>query len=158
MGITGTWEGFVSDPAYIFNYGTWGNVSPTGFSNMYESGGELIANTTDGVIIYYRTNNKSNFTIDVSNYNYLKVNVVTISNNSKLSAYTTINVYNSSDTIVASASETRTVSQSAWRTISCDVSNIYQKVYLKVTFMATKNNSVSFAKTGKINQIYLSKS
>lgn len=91
MGITGTWEGYVSDTLYFFNNGTWSNLSTTGItyigtkqmingggylssSNVYVSGSNMvITGTSDGSdnnFVYVA--GRLNQTVNLTNYNYLK--------------------------------------------------------------------------------------
>lgn len=83
MGITGTFEGYATSPLYLFNNGTWGG-GISGFGTGYYDYSSYIYNS--GSRIYVKahsgpggTSNRFrpfNATIDLTNYNYLKVTVL----------------------------------------------------------------------------------
>ena len=158
MGITGTWEGFVSDPAYIFNYGTWGNVSSTGFSNVYQSGQELIANKSSNGYVLPSNSHKSNFAVDVSSYKYININTYIdfTTSNKLIHAYLSVSLSDTSSNYLTYY--TYTFSLNTYTICKIDVSAINQRIFILLSFARVQSNVLGYVNGAKINQIYLSKS
>lgn len=77
MGITGTWEGYVTTPLYLFNNGAWSNVQTTGITHMAGDGFEK---ESDGCLLVYlsgygnkKTLGRLNSSVSLTNYKYLNV-------------------------------------------------------------------------------------
>lgn len=102
MGITGTWEGYVSNPLYLFNNGTWGGLQTTGITYFFfdndrvaDVGRAYISNNqirfeaspngdnNGNVTVYARFNQLINLT----NYKYIKFNVSSINPAQNLNIY-----------------------------------------------------------------------
>ena len=66
MGIIGSWEGYVSSPLYLFNNGSWNGLQTTGMLGSTQSGSELIFPAG--------TLGRLNQTVDLTRYNYIKIN------------------------------------------------------------------------------------
>ena len=93
MGIIGSWEGYVSSPLYLFNNGVWSNLQTTGVTRVwdgpadYEISQARFAEETTNKIIrvnlsghaketqLVKGNGRLNQSVNLDNYNYLKVNV-----------------------------------------------------------------------------------
>lgn len=115
MGIIGSFQGYVDSPLYLFNNGVWSNLQTTGMSysggNVYKNPGvsyediniklnvQLNWTKFPNPIACYRLNQ----TINVSSYNYLKINIkvsnagtayyMGISTSSTVSSYTELSHY-----------------------------------------------------------------
>lgn len=111
FGKRGTFEGYITSPLYIYNKGVWGGVQTTGVqpttpdTSSYESGGAITVETKRGGVgggssCLARLNQ----TINLSAYNYLKVNfdstatlidyakpVIGISTNQSITAFASLN-------------------------------------------------------------------
>lgn len=64
--VTGTFEGYVSDNLFLYNAGTWSNISTTGLTNCTAASTYL---TMNGYIT------RTNATVDITNYKYIKVKI-----------------------------------------------------------------------------------
>ena len=64
--VTGTFEGYVSDNLFLYNAGTWSNISTTGLTNCTAASTYLTMNS-------YIT--RTNATVDITNYKYIKVKI-----------------------------------------------------------------------------------
>ena len=79
MGITGSWEGWVSSPLNLFNSGSWGG-GQSGYT-MVEGPGSYPGNTVSikNGVIHMTTNGGENALLrlnnigDLTNYKYLKI-------------------------------------------------------------------------------------
>lgn len=76
FGVMGTFQGYVDSPVYFYNNGLWGNLQSTGFTAMTnytlgESKEYLLFRTgySAGNVGIFR----SNQTINLSSYNYIKI-------------------------------------------------------------------------------------
>ena len=73
FGVTGTFEGYVSDTLYFYNSGTWSNLSSTGVTKTTSGGSIVVSNNY--IALQYTGESamcRTNQTVDLTNYNYLK--------------------------------------------------------------------------------------
>ena len=81
MGITGTHEGYVSSPFYLYNKGVWNGLQTTGFTVTRSTGNGFEANDGSYLIFtMFRKNSnggaaRTNSMFNVSAYKYMKVSI-----------------------------------------------------------------------------------
>lgn len=87
MGITGTWEGYVTSPLYLYNKGTWNGLQTTGLTEINGEGSSRLDNDFSQSIGFYarsnfdeKVNARFNQKVDLTNYKYLKVHAIDIKN------------------------------------------------------------------------------
>lgn len=81
MGITGSWEGYVKSPLYLYNKGTWSGLQTTGMTAV-NLGDGVYLQEKDGSIGFASRNRpdspssnaRLNQTFNLSSYKYIKVN------------------------------------------------------------------------------------
>lgn len=81
MGITGSWEGYVKSPLYLYNKGTWSGLQTTGMTAV-NLGAGVYLQEKDGSIGFASRNRpdspssnaRLNQTFNLSSYKYIKVN------------------------------------------------------------------------------------
>lgn len=81
MGITGTHEGYVSSPFYLYSKGTWNGLQTTGFTVTRSTGNGF--NAGDGSYLaftMFRKNSnggaaRTNSMFNVSAYKYMKISI-----------------------------------------------------------------------------------
>lgn len=81
MGITGSWEGYVKSPLYLYNKGTWSGLQTTGMTAV-NLGVDVYLQEKDGSIGFASRNRpdspssnaRLNQTFNLSSYKYIKVN------------------------------------------------------------------------------------
>lgn len=76
MGIIGSFQGYVDSPLYLYNKGVWSNLQTPG---MTKNAGNTLSDTKDGIRLLSEKFEfgacRSNQTIDISTYKYLKVDI-----------------------------------------------------------------------------------
>lgn len=87
MGITGTWEGYVTSPLYLYNKGMWNGLQTTGLTEINGEGSSRLDNDFSQSIGFYarsnfdeKVNARFNQKVDLTNYKYLKVHAIDIKN------------------------------------------------------------------------------
>lgn len=87
MGITGTWEGYVTSPLYLYNKGMWNGLQTTGLTEINGEGSSRLDNDFSQSIGFYarsnfdeKVNARFNQKVDLTNYKYLKVHAIDIEN------------------------------------------------------------------------------
>ena len=88
MGITGTFTGYVTNPLYLYNSGTWTAMSPTGLTFGYSDYFTRISFKENSTYIRFTIPYKqdwggfirTNATFNFANYNYLNFNFGSIAN------------------------------------------------------------------------------
>lgn len=152
MGIIGSFEGYVSDPLYLFNNGTWNGLHTTGMSGGTVSGGELLFT---GKAI-----GRLNQTVDLTNYNYIKINShadissgvsgrkIGISQNSNLTSISSTNC-------TAYIDARNTTSGPVYYIASLNVSSISGYYYI-YTSGYMYNNNAQVSNPSRLNQLFLS--
>ena len=155
MGITGTFEGWVSDILVIYNNGSWNHTSSPGATRT--------AGVTNGCILYpyrevlgsdityYDAIIRLNSVFNVTNYNYLKVSY-TMSGDIP---YTTINIGISSSQNVKSLKFTATATLQGSGTCISNISSISGDYYIYIG--ARSVYLYDYRPTVKINTIVVSK-
>lgn len=89
FGVTGTFEGYVTSPLYLFNRGKWNGLQTTGLTEINAEGSAYLRATfTDSIGFGARSNfgervnARFNQKVDLTNYKYLKI-LAAKSNNNK---------------------------------------------------------------------------
>lgn len=151
MGIIGSWEGYVSSPLYLFNNGSWNGLQTTGMMGATQSGGELIFSS--GSL------GRLNQTIDLTRYNYIKINSM-----NEDGSYGVIGIGISADpnikemsskNFVAYVTARNSVRGSAYFIAILDVSSINGFYYIYARSYVYHNGAYIYGSPGRINQIYL---
>ena len=85
FGVTGTFEGYVTSPLYLYNKGTWNGLQTTGLTEINAEGSSRLDNDFSQSIGFYarsnpgnRANARFNQKIDLTNYKYLKAHAIDI--------------------------------------------------------------------------------
>lgn len=80
FGVTGTFEGYVTSPLYLFNRGKWNGLQTTGLTEINAEGSAYLRATfTDSIGFGARSNfgervnARFNQKVDLTNYKYLKI-------------------------------------------------------------------------------------
>lgn len=177
MGITGTFEGYSTSPLYLFNNGSYGG-GQTGFTNMQLNGQYNISggyikcatfgNYSDSGYILFRFNN----TTSLNNYNYIKLNGMTISSSEWDSIMGSSNsptiqggygwIGLSSSSTIVRLTDSNIVSKieskfnSGSSQVILNVSSISGNYYIYFAVKGSESLSRSYIYGAKINQIFLS--
>lgn len=155
FGVTGTFQGYVDSPVYFYNNGLWGNLQSTGFTAMTNytlgEGKEYLLFRTGysmGNVGIFR----SNQTINLSSYNYIKIEasdynytniIIGLSTSSNI---TDINMF---------TAKSQTKLSSTTKIAICDVGALNGSYYLYVCSYKEVNTSAS-AGYVKVFTIYAS--
>lgn len=155
FGITGTWEGYVTSPLYLYNKGTWSNLQTTGMKNaeVYSDHLEMYNN-------YARTNQ----VIDLTNYKYLKisaavskVSVDVSASGNFASGHYSFGVNKDSTSFATSTAEIDvTSSRSGYTTEILDISSLTGSYYLWITSAYYSSGGSNYGAYTWVNQIFLS--
>ena len=150
LGITGTYEGYISDTLYFFNNGTWSNLTTTGVNNATVSRNYIkLPNGTKG---------RFNQSVNMTNYKYLKLKGYDTCNNAK--SYFTLSVDTSADASSYAASISNYSSaNNGTVTIILDISSISGNYYIYIRSYGYLNGSKIAYNTdyGMISAIWMSK-
>lgn len=161
LGITGSFEGYVSDVLYLFNKGTWSNLSTTGLTQTYIDSGCSI-NVTDSIKmgLYATTGTRRsvrcagrlNQTVDLSSYNYIKANVSSFDAGAVwIGISTSITNGADADDFASYASI------DSAGVIILNISNITGKYYIYVRSSLYTRGTGSTTYYSYVNQLFLSK-
>lgn len=154
MGIIGSWEGYVTSPLYLFNNGSWNGLQTTGMLGSTQSGSELIFPAG--------TLGRLNQTVDLTRYNYIKINSM-----NEFAAYGVMDIGISTDpniktisskNCVAYVTAMNSVMGSGYFIAILDISLISGFYYIYTKSYSYKSGGGGmYVSTypGRINQIYL---
>ncbi len=155
--VTGTFQGYVDDKLWIYNHGTWSNMTTPGFTGYkghiapVDSGGTITFTQND---TYRAGVTKSS--INFSGYKYLKMNVYGQKQHYGATNVNASFIDNPSDSILQSSSKTA-LPDKAWTLVTIPLANVQKRAYLLVDFITIRGSSGETTVDSKINEIYLSK-
>ena len=152
FGVTGTWEGYISSPLYLFNNGTWSNLQTTGMTNATVSGNFLQLNR--------KSYGRLNQLIDLTVYNYLKIEA-TVPNATTHGYYFQVGISTSSSAASASDMTARKLFRSTSSSVGTgilDISSYQGNYYIYAfNFFTYLQASAGGDIDGHIYKIFLSK-
>ena len=161
MGITGTFEGFVTSPLYVYNNGTFSNVQTSGVTLNYTSN-STYGSCVDysGYIMISGGNTRLGSQVDVigrfiSSINlssYTRLTIIGYSNS--MGGTLWLGVSNNSSLTVSSQFTVSSSTSSPVTSLSLNISNLSGMYYI---YFAIKSNTYKVM-TYYIQQIYLSNS
>lgn len=177
MGITGSFEGYVSSPLYLFNNGSWGGGQTQAsvtkkYGEWNVSGGTLnictYGNYHKSGYILFRFNN----IVDLANYNYIKLSFRRMAHSEYwlhnepvvqgcecfigVSTDPNITVINETSGYLTYIRGIQSTSASTFNQAVLNVSSINSKCYIYFAIHGNGSMSDSYEFGGKINQIFLS--
>ena len=148
--VTGTFEGYVSDVLNIYNAGTWSNISTTGLNNATNNNS------------YYRVTSsemaRTNATVDLTNYKYLKIQARPISNGPKGMRFRiAVGTDTTGSSYAKSTIAKSSLTVSSYFTGILDVSSLSGNYYIYVGDGRTEFANATATCDLDVNKIYLSK-
>lgn len=150
MGITGTWSGYVGNDLWIYNHGTWSNMTTPGFTGVSgytpptEANGEIRVNESKTVI--------TKFGINGTGYKYLKFNLWAAAGYGSVKfELTLLSSPNGSNLL----SKNQIFARGAWSLISIPIENINTWFYIKYSMWHYQNKMTSDIDDGRISEIYM---
>ncbi len=157
--VTGTFQGYVDDKLWIYNHGTWSNMTTPGFTS-YDSSGVPV--DSGGTITFTQGSTKrvgvTKTSIDFSGYKYLKMNVYGEKNYYGTTSVGVMFLNNPSDQSSAKIdSESSKLPDKEWTLVTISLANVQKQAYLYISFSTIRDNIVQTTVDSKVNEIYLSK-
>lgn len=157
--VTGTFQGYVDDKLWIYNHGTWSNMTTPGFTSYGTSG---VPVDSGGTITFTQGNTTrigvTKTSIDFSGYKYLKMNVYGQKNYYGTTSVTAVFYNNPSDQLSAKIdSGGSNLTDKAWTLVTIPLAKVQKRAYLYIGFFTSRGSSGEVTVDSKVNEIYLSK-
>ena len=161
MGIMGTFEGYVSNPLYIYNYGSWSNVNPSGltiskkvnkdsYSSMTINSNNILLHSWCGTSGYFSSvTARLNGVVNLTNYSKLNARVNLTATGSDASPKFYIGVNNSSTETYPSSSAAATIKGE--QIVTLNISSFSGNYYVFVEGLADDRTTADIY----VYQIYL---
>ena len=157
--VTGTFQGYVDDKLWIYNHGTWSNMTTPGFTSYGTFG---VPVDSGGTITFTQNNTErigvTKTSIDFSGYKYLKMNVYGQKNHYGTTSVTAVFFNNPSDKDSAKIdSGGSDLTDKAWTLVTIPLDKVQKRAYLYIRFSTIRSSSMEVTVDSKVNEIYLSK-
>ena len=161
MGIIGTFEGWVSNPLYIYNYGSWSNINPSGltvskkankdsYSSMTINSNNILLHSWCGTSGYISSvTARLNGVVNLTNYSKLNARVNLTATGSDASPKFYIGVNNSSTDTFPSSNAVATIKGEQIATLN--ISSFSGNYYVFVEGLADDRTTADIY----VYQIYL---
>lgn len=157
--VTGTFQGYVDDKLWIYNHGTWSNMTTPGFTGYkanvapVDSGGTITFTQNDT-----RRIGVTKSSINFSGYKYLKMNVYGQKNHYGVTSVGAKFLDNPSDDAGKQPGGVSELPDKTWTLVTIPLANVQKWAYLWVSFSTIRGStSAETTVDSKINEIYLSK-
>lgn len=157
--VTGTFQGYVDDKLWIYNHGTWSNMTTPGFTSYGTSG---VPVDSGGTITFTQGNTTrigvTKTSIDFSGYKYLKMNVYGQKDYYGTTSVAAVFYNNPSDQFSAKIdSGGSNLTDKAWTLVTIPLAKVQKRAYLYISFSTIRGSSGEVTVDSKVNEIYLSK-